>query len=167
MFSQYFKYLLHELQFVFIVIVRFIKILFRWRKKIQLLHLDYETEHLFQNSFILINYRFKNALWYRFGKHKTLEKQIKIFNLKNLESGFDLIVYGFFQKKVYNLKFAPQLRLENSNFKTSFSNLTLKLEEKVLLKPKHSNIYCSIPKPIISNQNIEIKIDVYNQNEFI
>lgn len=159
---------------MFIVIVRLIKILFRWRKGIELLCLDFSTEHLFESSFIVINYRFRNALFYRFGKHLTLEKQIKIFNLKNFESEFDFIVYGFFRTKTYKLKFEPQWLLDNSSFKTSFSNLTLKLEQQPIPKLENPAIYLTIDKPIIETPKIEIvqktiklKTSTYNQNEFI
>lgn len=167
MFSQYFKYLLQKLQFVFIVLGRFIRILFRWRRRIELLRLDYATDYVFDSSFIIINYRFRNAVWYRFGNHKTLEKEIKIFNLKNFENEFDLVVYGFFQRKSYRLKFKPELTLNHSNFKTTFSNLNLKLEEKNLPITKSSGILVEIPKPKTTFQNITIKTNSYNQNEFI
>lgn len=174
MFSHYFKYLLESFQFVFTVIVRSLKILFRWRKEIELLRLDFATEHLFDSSLIVINYRFKNALFYRFGKHLTLEKQIKIFNLKNFESEFDLIVYGFFRTKTYKLKFEPQLQLNNSSFKASFSNLHFKLEQQPISKLGQPVIYLKMDKTIIKTPKIEIvqkiiklKTSTYNQNEFI
>jgi len=150
------------------------KILFRWRKGIELFRLDFATEHLFDSSFIVINYRFRNALFYRFGKHLTLEKQIKIFNLKNFESEFDLIVYGFFRSKTYKLKFEPQWQLNNSSFKTSFSNLNLKLEQQPVPKLGQPAIYLTINKPIIEtpeivivHKTIKLKTSTYNQNEFI
>lgn len=174
MFSHYFKYLLESFQFVFTVIVRSLKILFRWRKEIELLRLDFATEHLFDSSLIVINYRFKNALFYRFGKHLTLEKQIKIFNLKNFESEFDLIVYGFFRTKTYKLKFEPQWQLNNSSFKASFSNLHLKLEQQPIPKLGRPVICLKMDKTIIKTPKIEIlqkiiklKTSTYNQNEFI
>lgn len=150
------------------------KILFRWRKGIELLCLDFATEHLFDSSFIVINYRFRNALFYRFGKHLTLEKQIKIFNLKNFESEFDLIVYGFFRTKTYKLKFEPQWRLENSSFKTSLSNLSLKLKHQPIPKLGRAAIFLTIDKPTIEtpkvtivHKTIKLEISTYNQNEFI
>lgn len=174
MFSKYLKYLLKSLQFAFIVIVRFLKILFRWQKRIELLYLNYNNQNLFDKSYIVINYRFRNVLWYRFGKHKTLEKKIKIFDLTNFDKEFDLIVYGFFQKKVYSLKFEPKLKLDNSSFKTSFSNLSLKLLDQSIPKLAHTGIHLKIDKPIIKNPKIvikqtiiRVKTNTYNQNEFI
>lgn len=136
--------------------------------------MNYDNDHLFDNSYIIINYRFRNAIYYRFGNHKTLDKQIKIFNLKTFDKEFDLIVYGFFQKKKYKIQFDPRLSLDNSSFKTTFSNLNLELEEKTFPKLAHNDIYCDIRKPKILLPEIKIvqpKIKVtnttFNQTEFI
>jgi hypothetical protein len=135
--------------------------------------MNYDKDHLFDNSYIIINYRFRNAIYYRFGKHKTLEKQIKIFDLKNLDKEFDFVVYGFFDTKKYRLQLEPQFKLESRNFKTTFSNLNLKLEEKTIPKLVQ-NIYCDIKKPNVTIANIEInnkplKIvnTTFNQTDFI
>lgn len=167
MYSQYLKYLLIKLQFIKIVIARFIIILFRKRKTIKLLYLNYDTEHLFDNSLMVINYRFRNAIYYRFGNHKTLEKQIKIFNLKNFDSEFQLTVYGFFQKKTYKLKVEPQLTLNSDSFKTSISNLSLKLEEQN--NPILSNLSFQLitKNTIINTPKIKVTNNSFNQNEFI
>ncbi|WP_291130990.1 hypothetical protein [Flavobacterium sp. UBA7682] len=174
MFSQYLTYLLEKLNFIKVVIVRFFIILFRRRKRIEKIYLNYAKEHIFENSYIVINYRFRNAIYFRFGKNKTLEKQIKIFDLENIEKEFDLVVYGFFRKNIYKLKFEPLLSLENSTFKTVFSNLNLKLEEKSTPKLTHPDIYCDIKKPTVEIPNIEvnhrpliISNTTFNQTDFI
>lgn len=174
MFTNELTYWLDKLHFILVVIARLFKIFFRRKKDIQELFFKYQTEHLFDTSYLIINYRFRNALFYRFGKHLTLEKQIKILNLKNFESEFDLIVYGFFRKKIYKLKFEPQWRLDNSSFKTSFSNLTLKLKQQPIPKLGQPAIYLTIDKPIIEiskiaivHKTIKLKTSTYNQNEFI
>lgn len=174
MFSHYIKYIIENLSFYRVVITRFFIILFRRRKNIEELYFNYDTEHLFTNSYIIINYRFRNAIYFRFGKHKTLEKQIKIFDLENIEKEFNLIVYGFFRKKIYKLKFEPKLSLDNTTFKTVFSNLNIKLEEKIIPKLTHPNIYCDIKKPQVTIPEIKIdqpKIKIvnttFNQTDFI
>jgi hypothetical protein len=153
---------------------RFFVILFRKRRDIELLRLDYDTEHLFDNSFIVINYRFRNAIYYRFGNHKTLDKQIKIFNINTFDNEFDLIVYGFFQKKIYKIQFEPKFTLNNDSFKTTISNLSIKLIEQNVPKLAQTSIYLHVEKPSIrskkikiTNQSIQIKTNYFNQNEFI
>ena len=174
MLSHYLKYLLIKLQFLKVAMARFFVILFRKRRNIELLHLHYDTEHLFDNSFVIINYRFRNAIYYRFWNHKTLEKQIKIFNIKNFDNEFDFVVYGFFRSKSYKIKFEPKLRLDTSSFKTNLSKLNLNLVEKTIPKLSHPDIYCVIQKPVAKTLKIKIKqarIKIsntnFNQNEFI
>lgn len=171
-----------KLHFLKIVIARFIIILFKRKKGIELLYLDYKAESIFnkhpkqiiEHNYIILDYQFKNGIFYSFEKKITKENNIKILNLELLDKEFDLIVYGFFQKKIYHLKFQPKFNLDNSNFKTSIFNLNLKLSEITIPRLTPENIYCYIHKPIITKSNIEIenkKIAIsnstFNQNDFI
>lgn len=174
MVSHYFTLVFKKLQFILIIVGRFFKILFRKRKEIELLYLNYSTEYIFDNSLIIINYRFRNGLWYQFGKHKTLEKEIKIFNLKNFDTEFDFVVYGFFQKKVFKLKFDPQLTINTQSFKTSLSNRSLNLVEKAISDLVQPHLYSDMGKVSINTSKIKvtskpiiINNNNYNQNEFI
>lgn len=174
MFSQYLTYLLEKLHFFKVVTARFLIILFRRKKRIEELYLNYSKEHIFDNSYIIINYRFKNAIYYRFGKYITLNKQIKIFNLKNFDQEFNVIVYGLFNRKIVPLKFEPKLTLNTDTFKTNISNLDLILVEKPIPKLSPKEIYCDIKKPlietpeiIVKNKKITISNTIFNQNEFI
>ncbi|KFF04207.1 hypothetical protein [Flavobacterium reichenbachii] len=174
MFSKYLKYLLKKSAFTKTVLARFFIILFRRNKDIILLKLNYNANHLFKNSFIIIDYQFNNALWYSFNNRKTLEKSIKIFNLENIPSKIDIEVYGFFRKKKYSLKFEPTLKIENQSFKTNFSNLSLNLKRNSIPQLTHSLIEISTKKPAIKiskirieDQPFNIKHNNYNQNDFI
>lgn len=174
MFSHQLKYLFKQIAFTKTVLVRFLIILFKRNKNIELVKLQYNTNHLFENSFIIIDYNFNNILWCSFNNKKTIEKNIKIFNLENIDSNLNLIVFGFFRKKKYSLKFEPTLKIENQSFKTSFSNLSLNLETKSIPQLTHSLIQVSISKPLlkeskisVNNQTFNIKHNIYNQNEFI
>lgn len=174
MFTKYLKYFLEKLYFFKVIIARFFLILFRKGKRIELLYLNFDKEPLFETSYLLINYRFRNAIYYRFGKHKTIEKNIKIFNIKTFDNEFDLIVYGFFHKKIYKIQFEPQLTLNNDSFKTAISNLTIKLMEQYVPKMAYASIFLDMEKPNIkaqkikiTNQSIQIKNNSFNQNEYL
>jgi hypothetical protein len=174
MFTNELKYWLDKFHFKLVVIARFFKIFFRRNKDIKELFLNYETEHLFDNSYLVINYRFRNALYYQFGDTKTLEKHIKIFDLKNCDKEIDFVVHGIFDSIPYKLTFEPQLALENSSFKTSFSNLNVKLSERTIPKLIHSKVNCHIKTPFITTPRIKIdqlsiriSKTTFNQNEFI
>lgn len=166
MFSNFLLILFQKLQFVGVVIWRFLIIVFRKRKDIKLLYIDYNTKNLFDNSFFIINYRFRNALYYQFGEHKTLEKQIKILNLKNIDHEFNLIVYGFFQKKIYPIKLKPQMSFDSLSFKTSISKLNLEAtKQRIVSQP--SKVYVNQTEIKIKDSKIKFNPTTYNQNEFI
>ena len=174
LFTNQLKYLLDKFHFILVVTARFFKILFRRNKDIKELFLNYETEHLFDNSYLVINYRFRNALYYQFGATKTLEKHIKIFDLKNCDKEIDFMVHGLFDSIPYKLIIEPQLTLENSSFKASFSNLNVKLIERTIPKLIHSKVNYHIKTPFIitprikiNQPNIKISKPTFNQNEFI
>ena len=174
MFSHQLKHLLKQGAFAIVVLVRLLIILFKRNKNIQLIKLDYNTNHLFKNSFIIIDYQFNNVLWYSFNNKKTLEKSIKIFNLKNIDSNVNLVVRGLFRKKKYVLKFDPTLKIENQNFKTNFSNLSFNLKKNSIPKLSPLLIEISVSEPSlkksktrIANQTLNIKYNNYNKNEFI
>lgn len=155
------------------MIARFFIILFRRKKTIEEIYLNYETKHLFDNSYLVINYRFRNAIYFRFANHKTLEKQIKIFNIKNFDNEFVLIVYGFFQKKVYKMQFDPQFSLNSNSFKTTIDNLSLKLGENKILELAYPNIHfeidiaIDIPKITLRNSQIKVTTKSFNLNEYL
>lgn len=171
---RYYISFLKKLRFLLTIVFRFFIILFRRKKSIDLLHLDYATEHIFDNSYIILKYRFRNALWYRLGNHKTLEKQIKIFNLKKIDKEFDFVVYGFFQKKKYHLIFEPKLTIDTKSFKTRFHNLSNHLEFQAapllsipIFYPDIKELQVTIPKTEITIKPIQTITNAYNQTDFI
>ncbi len=174
LFTHQLTYWLDKFHFMLVITARCFKILFRRNKDLKELFLNYQTEHLFDTSYIVINYRFRNALYYQFDATKTLEKHIKIFDLKNCDKEIDFVVYGLFDRIPYKLTFEPQLTLENSSFKTSLSNLNIKLTDRTIPKLIHSKVNCNIktprvitPRINITQPSIKISKTTFNQNEFI
>lgn len=110
MLSEILIFLLQKLQFILIVVLRFLKILFRRRKRIQRLYFNYYDENLFGENYLVVNFRFRNALYYRLGNQYMVEKQMKIFNLEGFDRQSDFVAYGIFTKRVYKLKFKHELR---------------------------------------------------------
>lgn len=141
------------------IISNFFKILFKRNKSIQCIYLDYSDRYLFQSGYIIVNYKFKNALWYKFGKNHTTQPSIKIFNLNNFDKEFDLVVYGLFRKKVYRLKFEPQHVLETKTFQTQIE----KINRDVNLKPipilNFKPIHLNLGFVKLRNRDVSIKMN--------
>lgn len=177
LFSDYFKPIANKIKFVAIVIGRFFKITLRRRKSIQLIELDYCTENLFDKSYLVITYCFKNALWYNFKNlKKTTKRNSIVFNLANISSSsITFIVHGVFQKKIYKLIISQDYSLESKSFRTNVFNINKPINFNPLIKIFSQKPAIHIPNisiykiTNISNKRTEITINhtSYNQTDFL
>lgn len=168
-FSDYIKPIAKKIKFAAIVIGRFFKILFRRRKGINILQLDYAKNYQFENSYLIIRYRFRNALWYNFKNiKKTTEKEIIVLNLKNLpEMPIELIVHCFFRKKTIPISVVAKNTIESKLFKTKVKKLSnLRSYTKPIVLSK-LNPAATMPKINLKYPNIQIKHSSFSQNDFI
>jgi len=174
-FSDYFKPVFATLKFAISVATKFLIIVFRRRKGIKLLELDYSKKYLFDKSYLIINYKFKNALWYDFKNlKKTTNKQAVIFNLQNLSSNrITLIVHGFFQEKVYYINIEPEKILETKSFKLNISGFQKKIfAPRINFSTKNPLIKLERFKILekglkIFRKEIKLNHSLYNQTDFL
>jgi hypothetical protein len=168
-FSGYIKPVAKKIRFLLIVCGRFFIILFRWRKDVKLLHLEYARKYQFDNSYLIIRYRFRNALWYNFKNiKKRTEEQIIILNLKNVpEIPIELTAYGFFRSKTFHISVIPENTLQNNSFKTSIKGFN---DIEIYSKPfilKDIKLTPTLPKINLYHSEIQIKYPLYTQTDFI
>ena len=167
-FSDHLKPIAKKIRFFLIVCIRFIKILFRWRKTIKLLNLDYATKYHFDNSYLIIRYRFSNTLWYNFKNiKKTTEKRI-VLDLKNVPRlPIEFTAYGFFRSKTVHISVSPESTLQNNSFKTAIKRIS---EIEIYSKPiilKKIKPTPTLPKIKPNHSEIQIKQPPYNQTDFL
>jgi hypothetical protein len=168
LFSVYFRPIIRRAQLIAIVCGRAFVVLFRWDKRIQLLKLEYAKEHVFVNSYLKIDYQFKNVLWFKvMPLGFTTSQSSLIINLEVLNAPLFLVAYGFFQRKVIPLQFVPQHRLNNAKFKTTVVRgigpeaFHKRIEIKVDQPSLHvSSIQCKHENLILSHHS-------FNKLEFI
>lgn len=168
-FSDHIKSIAKKIRFLLIVCGRFFIILFRWRKGIKLLHLDYAKKYQFDNSYLIIRYRFRNALCYNFKNiKKTTEKKIIVLNLKNVPViPIELTAYGFFRSKTFHISVTPESTLQNNSFKTAIKGIN---EIEIYSKPiilKEIKPTPTLPKIKLNHSEIQIKQPLYNQTDFL
>lgn len=169
LFSDYFPALISKGRFIFIIASRFIKILFRRRKSLEVSNLHYYQKHQFDDSYFIIHYRFRNALWYRFDPLLVAtEKNVIIFDVKNIcTTSISLTAYGFFRKKTLQINFQPQQHIQNGSFKIRFKNLNANL----IFSPKPTVSLAaakvSLPPVNIYPDNISIQHSIFNLSDFI
>ena len=168
-FSDKFQPIAKKLKFVTVVGIRFLIIALKRKKSVELLHLHYSSKHLFDKSFMVISYKFKNALWYDFKDlKKTLEDKTVVFNLNKIPTNnIALIVYGFFQKKIYHINLIPEKTLEAKTFKVSTSGLNRKIAFASPIKLERRNASLRLPKINVAKTQIAINHSSYNQTDFL
>jgi len=169
LFSDYFKPIASKVKFVVIVIARFFKIMLLRRKRIELLQLEYSKKYVFDKSFLIIQYHFKNVLWYNFKDLKrTTERKTIVFNLTNINSSpIIFIVHGFLQNKVYHLILKSDNLLFTKSFQTTFLNLNNPIRFSSLLKLFTQKPVVKISKVDIKKNTLKITHPLYTQTEFI
>lgn len=168
-FSDHIKPIAKKIRFLFIVCGRFFIIFFRWRKNITLLHLKYAKKYQFDNSYLIIHYRFRNALWYNFKNiKKTTEKELIVLNLKNVaETPIKLTVYGFFRSKIFLISVIPESTLQNSSFKTVVKGINEIESHSKPIVLKDIKPTPALPKIKLDQSEIQIKQPSYTQTDFL
>ncbi len=104
---------------------RLLTILFKRRKKLEKISFDYYKNWHFDNAYLVVDFKFKNAVWFRIGKFKSFDfsKPI-ILNLENIQSDtINFEVFGFFQKQVYEIDLNRENQINTQPFKTKIDNI--------------------------------------------
>lgn len=145
------------------------RILFRRRKGVKFLQLDYSRKYLFDKSYLVISYKFKNALWYNFKNlMKTTVKQTVVFDLNNIgTNNITLIVYGFFQKKIYHINVMPEKVLDTKSFKTIILGINQQTTFAASIKLDRKSTLINIQKRNVVKVKMEFNHSSYNQTDFI
>lgn len=111
-------------EFVANVTARFFKILFRSDRSIRLIYSSYSNKHFFGDKFLVLDYRFRNALWYKIGDAIT-EKRHFLLEKPEATKKIILTVYGLFKKKMYLLDFSESGYVDSSTFCTELKKSSL------------------------------------------
>jgi hypothetical protein len=166
--------MINSVKLYFKIALRFLLILFRKERHLVELHFDSGNESLFEDSFLIIKYRFKNAIYYKVNNKLTLENQVKIFNIKNINTVIPFIVYGWFEKKHYLIEVQPDKSLNSTPFKTKFSNLSVSLTTIAIPKLvanqidiKTKTVAIETSKVYMANNKIQVKTNSFTQNDFL
>ncbi|MBA9075184.1 hypothetical protein GGR22_003367 [Flavobacterium gossypii] len=102
-------------EFVANVASRLLKILFRSDRSIRLIYSNYSNKHFFGDKFVILDYRFRNALWYKIGDSIT-EKRHFLLEKPEASKKILLTVHGLFRKKMYLLDFSEAGYVDSSTF---------------------------------------------------
>jgi len=91
-----------DYEFIANVFFKLVRILFRSDKTIKMIYSNCSNRHSLGNEFLVLNYRFRNALWYRINEVTTDRRQF-VFSKYDSPKTIDITVYGFFRKRTFKL----------------------------------------------------------------
>lgn len=169
--------------FLLVVVTRFFRGLFKFDRRLILLELDYQKKYQFDKSFLVIRYRFKNALWYCFkGIKTTTDAGTIILNPERIPNmSIALTVYGFCCKKVISINITPELALQTAYFRAAISQpkdlrisnrpfgvRSIVFEPVVAERRLHlSPVSMRLSSVKVSQTSIQIKYPLFNQTELL
>lgn len=168
------KHVLSFLRFYSSVLIRIIRILFKKNKTLQKIEFDYISNPHAEDDFLLINFSFTNALYFRINRTNYLYDGKKIIYLKPHKHKIDFEAIGLFESYKKQIEIAPSLKTNFSNFKTESQELNLRYNHhsdiqiinlKRTFNLKNSNVKFENVK--LKTQNITLKLDTFNQNNYL
>mgnify|MGYP001317789106 CR=1 FL=1 len=133
---------------------RLLTILFKRRKNLEKTSFGYYQKWHFDNAYLFVDFKFKNAVWFRIGNYKSHDFSTQIvLDLENIQTGTVLFeVFGFFQKQVYEINLNKEAKINTQSFKIKINNHnTFKLAKQ--------NIKTQIPKIVLQNNRPILKLE--------
>ena len=154
---------------------RLFALLFKRRNKLEKISFGYYQKWQFDNAYLFLDFKFKNAVWFRIGKFSSynFSKQV-ILDLENIHSDkINFEVFGFFQRQVFDIKINKNVQFNTQSFKTQFDNMGIILPQKKIVTrtPKIGlhipNLNSTIETISVKQQNIELDYKPFKIQDFI
>lgn len=168
------KNVLNFLRFYSSVLIRIFRILFKKNKKLIKNEFDYISNPHAKDDFLLMNFSFTNALYFKINTTKYLYDGKKIIYLKPHNHKIDFEAIGLFESYKKQIEIKPSLKTNFLNFKTKSQELKLDYNYqselqinnlRQTLSTKNSKV--KLDKVKFKNQNITLKLDTFNQNNYL
>lgn len=146
----------------------------RWHPK--MVYLSYPTSHRFSNSYAVIDYRFRNALWYRLkGIRTTAHAGPLVLDLQHVQPQRLLfIAQGLFKRERIILDLEPQLAYQHSYAALGFSRFDNAPPlptpfELMVIKPRviKQRSQPRVPSVALKQYSHSIKYSPYKQSDFL
>ena len=162
LFSNKLKQLGEVLKFYLTKIGRWIAILFNRRKKIENISFNYYRNWHFDQAYLVVDFKFKNAIWFRIGNIKGYDfTRPLILNLQSIKANsINLEVFGFLQKQVCEINLNKEAKINSASFKTRITNINTinLLKQNAIIQIPQTGLL--MKKPILSFE----KISIINKN---
>ena len=164
------KQLIAFLKFHSVRIGKWFAILFKRNRQLEKLSFDYYKNWHSDNSYLLVDFKFKNAIYFKVGDFKSFDfTKPLILNLQN--SNTDKIkveVFGFLQKQILVIELNKEIQLNTKPFKTVIENISPIEITRQKTRIKIPNLWFAKGKPKVTVPNIQVHSNqiTINTNKF-
>jgi hypothetical protein len=159
--SHNIKWLMNAVGFFLLRISRIFKLLFQRNRKLEIVAFNYFKNWHFNNAYLVIDYQFKNAIWFRVDsmKHSNFNKPIVIDLEKIKTNDLTFEVFGFLQKQTLRIDLQKHTHLTSTEFRPEL--ITSQFQTIVALSNIANlsirNVKTLVPKSQIKSFPIKIK----------
>jgi hypothetical protein len=170
------KYLVTTLKFHSVRIRKCIVILFQKNRKLEKISIDYFKKWHSENSYLLVDLKFRNAIYLKVGDTKSFDfTKPLILNLQTLNTdSIKVEVFGFFQKQIFIIESNKEIQLNSKPFRTTIENISPVEITIQKTRSKIPNIFFIKGKPkviiksiSINPNHITININKFNIQEYL
>lgn len=145
-------------KFHFVRIGKWLVILFKKNRRLEKLTFDYYKNWHADNSYLIVDLKFKNAFYFKIGNFKSFDfEKPLILNLQKVKAdNIKLEIFGFRQKQIFVIDLNKEIQLNSKPFKTtieSISSITITQQKTNI---KIANLWFTESKPKVSNQNVSV-----------
>lgn len=161
-----------------------LRILFRKNRSLQCESIDHFSNWQFINSYLLIDLKCRNAVWYEIEKKRIpANSGMILLDLEKIKSQeIPIIIHGFRQKKLLTLPLNPSNKLNSSGFSTAINSkialaeiANIHLSGLNLLSQKWTaptsvrlkSIQIKHPLPEVKTKRLQIKLNHFKTEDYI
>lgn len=158
------------LKFHFLKTRKLLFLFLKKNKRLQKITFFYYKNWQGDNSYLFVNFKFENAIYYRFGEYKSFDfDKPFILNLQKIKTDKIILeVFGFRQKQIFEIEIKKEIQLDSKMFETKISNLNLiTREQRTNLKLADVSFFFSKPHVNIQNKSFKLNPIKLEFNKFI
>jgi hypothetical protein len=155
---------------------KFLLLFFKKNRQIEVVSQNYFRRWFFDRAFIAINLELNNVIWIRVNGFKSHKVNRPILvDLQNFNGEFiEIEVFGFFDRKIFQIKIEGIKTLNSDSFNVITHNLTGIVLSPVQIGMKTKRIEIGVLKPVlvytdkeIIQSTLKVKSQEFNLIEFI
>lgn len=152
------KQLIAFLKFHFVRIGKWFAILFKRNRQLKKLSFDYYKNWHSNNSYLLVDFKFRNAIYFKVGNNKSFDfTKPLILNLQRLNTEIIKVeVFGFFQKLVLIIELNKEFQFNSKPLRAEIKNISPVEITRQKIRTKKTKLWMTRDKIKVANKSVSI-----------